>query len=120
MPVHRNPGDRYLLSAVNEVITGSALDCRHVASDGYLYWSTEGIGPDPLSASAVANFEVSHDLTAWMVVHTITATARLTGTAQIPGHFPYVRGNVTNVYIATATIYSGTGTITMHWSPRLV
>ena len=118
MAVYTNPGDTPLLSAVSAVITGSARDCRHCGNYGLLFWQMP-TATDPYDASAVANFEVSQDMTAWMIEKIVTATASLTGTAYLEGYYPYVRGNVTHVWYDTAK-ESATGAITLHWTPRVV
>ena len=120
MAILNNPGDKAhpnLLSAISAVITGAALDCRHVGPEAYLWYRQALTGGK--GESAVFNVEASHDKTAWMVVSTFTATATLTGSAQYVGYFPYVRGNVVHVYTATGAGGTATGSIDAHWYPRI-
>lgn len=112
MAVLNNPAG-YLVSAVQAQRTGSALDCRHCGGGAYLWYQASG-------QSAVFNIEVSHDLTAWMVLDTLTATATQTGTAQYIGVLPYVRANITKAYTGTGGATSGTAMLWAHWSPGLV
>ena len=120
MPILNNPGDKShpnLLSAISAVVTGAPLDCRHVGPEAYL-WYRQAITGNK-GESAVFNVETSHDKTAWMVIATYTATATLTGTAQHVGYFPYVRANVINVWTPTGAGGSATGSVDVHWSPRI-
>ena len=105
--LHVNPAG-YLLSAVSAEDTGAAMDCRACANYGYLYYQASG-------QSAIFNVEASHDGDSWMTVATYTATATQEGTAQYAAYYPYVRGNV-------AELYSGagkTGVIWAYYAPGL-
>lgn len=86
----------YSLSGVTGKSTGSAIDCRACRNYGYLVYSGAG-------ASGIFNLEASHDLTAWMVDSTYTATTGVGwGSAQISKYYPYVRANLTTAYSGAA------------------
>lgn len=108
--VRNNPAG-YLAQAQAAEGTGNrpALDCRATQNYGYLFYKASG-------HSAIFNIEASHDLTAWMVVATYTATATQTGTAQLAGYFPYMRANLVEVYSAAG----GSGVLWAFYAPGLV
>lgn len=83
---------------------GAAMDTRAAANYGFLLYAS-------YSPSAILILQGSHDSTAWMNVLTVTATPN-TGTAQVAGFFPYVRG-------AYSTGWSTTASANMHYSPGL-
>ena len=112
MPVLNNPA-AYLFSGTNTQQTGSALDTRHCADYSHLWYQTS-------ANSAVFNIEVSHDMTAWMVMATYTGLATVTGMDQLVGYYPYVRGNLTKVYSGTGGADNATGTVWVHYAPGLV
>ncbi len=68
MFVRNNPAG-YIASAQAAQGTGNqtALDCRATRNYGYLFYKASG-------ESAIFNVEASHDLTAWMVIATYTAS----------------------------------------------
>ena len=102
----QSPLGGYLFSAHSAIVTGSGFDLRAAADRGYLFYVASG-------ESAIFNLEVSHDATAWMIHTRATATATQTGTAQITGVFPYLRGNLTQVYSGS----NKTGVVWAHWTP---
>lgn len=91
----------FLLSGITGANTASAtMNCR--ASLNYAYWMYVSTSP-----SAAMSLQVSHDETGWMTIATVTATPT-TGTAQISGYYPYVRGLLNSAFGgggATATSY---------------
>ncbi len=107
--VRNNPA-AYIASAQAAQGTGNKtpLDCRATMNYGYLWYQASG-------HSAIFNIEASHDLTAWMVVATYTATATQTGTAQLAGFYPYIRANVVEVYSAAG----GSGVLWAFYAPGL-
>jgi len=95
----------YSISGLSAAQTGSALDTRACYNYGYLFYKAS-------AESGIFNLEGAHDLTAWMVIGTYTATATQTGTAQIAGYFPYVRANLTSVFSGA----SKTGIVWVHYA----
>ena len=96
----------FLLSGKAANGVGSAFDMRGALPAAYLVYACAG-------NSAIFNLEASHDSTGWLTVATYTATATQTGSAQITGFFPYVRGNAVGIYSAAG----GSAQLTMHYSP---
>lgn len=111
MTVHTNPAG-YLFSATVAEGTGAAVDCRHCADYGYLWYVTS-------AQSAIFNVEASFNTTAWNIVSTYTAVSAVTATAQIVGYYPYVRGNISKLYSGTGGDSSATARVWLHWSPGL-
>lgn len=105
MPVLNNPAG-FLLSAQGTGVSasGNPMDTRNAANYGYLEYAT-------FSPSAILLLQVSKDGSAWMEALRVTGTPA-TGTAQIAGYYPYVRG----IY---ATGWSVTASANMHYSPGL-
>src|SRR3972149_2321556 len=109
--VYTNPAG-YLLSAFSAQGTGSAFDCRAMRDYGYLWYQMSG-------QSGVFAVQASHDLTAWHAIQAFTATATETGTAQLIGHFPYVRASAGPMYTGTGGALSATATLWLPYSPGL-
>lgn len=84
---------------------GIAMDARGCENYGFLVYNS-------YSPSAILILQGSHDSTGWMNVLTVTAVPA-TGSAQVAGFFPYVRG-------AYSTGWSTTASGNMHYSPGLV
>jgi hypothetical protein len=109
MTVHtHNAG--YLLSAFSAQGTGAPVDTRHCADYGFLWYQMSG-------QSGVFTLQASHNLTAWHDVIKLTATATQTGTAQIVGYFPYIRGSAGPMYTGTGGQTSATAALWMAYSP---
>jgi hypothetical protein len=101
----------FLVSGQSAEGTGGViLPTFNAANYGYLWYQASG-------ESAIFNLEASHDSTGWLIVATYTATATLTGTAQIAGMFPYLRANVTELYTATGAGGTATGVLWAHFTP---
>jgi hypothetical protein len=94
------------LSGVSASATGSAIDVR--ASNGrvYRYISASANGPTA-GGSSIIDIRHSHDLTAWMVVESVTAVKGTQYTAwHSAGAYGYFRADVRLTYSAAET---GTG-----------
>lgn len=97
MYVKNNPATHLLSARGPAPATGSGVDTRNATNYAYMaYWSH--------SPSAILRLEVSHDNTGWMLQQTVTAVPG-TGTAQVAGYFPYVRGVITTGYSTSASAY---------------
>lgn len=104
----------YLFSAASAEATGTtAIDLRGTNGHFYLYVSASSNGP---TAQASAQFLLQHspDLTGWLTLQLLTASAGTAGSNQAAGTFHsagvygYVRGVMPKVYSAAQT---GTGVI---------
>lgn len=102
--------DGYLFSATKAQITSSAQDTRACKDYGFLWYQVSG-------QSAIFNLEASHDLTAWHIILQRTATATETGSAQIQGYYPFIRGQIAKAYTGTGGALSATATVWMHYTP---
>lgn len=96
------------LSGVSASATGSAVDMRASNGNFFRYISASADGPTA-GGSAIMDMRHSHDLTAWMVIDTITATkgTQYTGWYSA-GAYAYIRMDTRLVYSAAQT---GTGTM---------
>jgi len=102
MPIYSDPAC-FLLSGASAGGPGpTAIDGRAVKPYGYLFYQAS-------AQSGVFSVQASHDRTAWLTVATYTATATQTGTAQLSGHYPYLRATVD-------ALYSGAGKTGMLWA----
>lgn len=99
----------WLVSAVSASATGRAFDTRNAKNYGYLYYSAGG-------NSAIYDFDVSHDATAWVTQATITAAAATPGIALVNGYFPYVRVNAKLMYSAAG----GSAKLAVYYAPGMV
>jgi hypothetical protein len=107
MPILNNPAG-YLLTGVGTGVSaiGAAMDTRNAMNYGFLQYAT-------YSPSAILLLQGSPTPTGgWMTILTITGTPT-TGSAQVAGYFPYIRG-------AVSTGYSTTGSAVMYYAPGLV
>lgn len=84
---------------------GTPLDARASRNYGYLEYAS-------YSPSAILILQGSKDGTGWMNIQTVTATPS-TGTAQVAGYFPYVRG-------AYSTGWAATASANMYYAPGIV
>lgn len=84
---------------------GAAQDLRAAKNYGYLEYAS-------YSPSALLILQASKDGVGWMNVQTVTATPS-TGTAQVNGFFPYVRG-------AYSTGWSVTASANLYYAPGIV
>jgi hypothetical protein len=84
---------------------GAPVDTRAAKNYGYLEYAS-------YSPSALLILQASKDGTGWMNVQTVTATPS-TGTAQVAGFYPYVRG-------AYATGWSTTASANLYYAPGIV
>lgn len=105
MPVLNNPAG-FLLSGQGTGVSafGGVMDTRAMQNYGYLEYAS-------YSPSAILILQASKDTTGWMNVLTVTATPT-TGTAQVAGYFPYLRG-------AYSTGWSVTASANMFYAPGL-
>lgn len=105
MPVLNNPA-AFLLSGQGTGVSaiGAMMDTRHAQNYGYLEYAS-------YSPSALLTLQASKDGTAWLDVQTVTATPA-TGTAQVAGYFPYLRG-------AYSTGWSVTASANMYYAPGI-
>lgn len=105
MPILSNPAG-FLLSGQGTGVSafGSPMDARATKNYGYLEYAS-------YSPSAILILQASKDGTGWMNVQTVTATPS-TGTAQVAGFYPYLRGAYSTGWSTTASAY-------MHYSPGL-
>lgn len=84
---------------------GGTLDTRVSKNYGYLEYAS-------YSPSAILILQGSKDGTGWQNVQTVTATPT-TGTAQVAGYFPYLRG-------AYSTGWSPTASANLYYAPGIV
>lgn len=105
MPVLINPAG-FLLSGQGTGVSafGAVVDTRIHPNYAYMEYAS-------YSPSAILILQASKDGTGWMNVQTVTATPA-TGTAQVAGYFPYVRG----VY---STGWSVTASANLYYAPGL-
>lgn len=80
----------YLLSAQTTSGVGNMLDTRLAANYALIQHAST-------TPSAVIKLQASVDGNEWLDVATYTATTT-TGTAQIAGYYPYVRGIVNSAF----------------------
>jgi len=111
MPVHIDRSI-YLFSAQQTQGTGSAMDARAVEDYGYLWFQCS-------AASARFTLQASHDNAIWMPVYSEMLTATQTGTAQLAGHFPYLRCSAGPIYSGTGGASNFTGTLWVHYAPGI-
>lgn len=106
MSVLNNPAG-FLLSGQGTGVSafGAAVDTRAARNYGYLEYAS-------YSPSALLILQASKDGVAWMNALIVTATPS-TGTAQVAGFYPYVRG-------AYSTGWSVTASANLHYSPGLI
>lgn len=95
---------KFLLSGIGTGVSafGGTIDARAARNYGYLEYAS-------YSPSAILILQGSKDGTGWMNVQTVTATPT-TGTAQVAGFFPYLRG-------AYSTGWSTTASANMYYAP---
>ena len=96
---------KFLLSGQGTGVSAfstAVIDARAARNYGYLEYAS-------YSPSAVLILQGSKDGTGWMNVQTVTATPT-TGTAQVAGFFPYLRG-------AYSTGWSTTASANMYYAP---
>jgi hypothetical protein len=109
-PVHSHR-EAWSLSGVSASATGSAIDLR--ASNGHFYRYVSGSANGPTAGgSSIIDLRHSHDLTAWMVLETLTAVKGTQYSAwHSAGVYAYIRADVRLAYSAAQT---GTG-VTYCW-----
>lgn len=107
MRLLNNPAG-YLLTGVGTGVTalGTAMDTRNAANYGFLQYAT-------YSPSAILVLQGAPTPTGgWMNILIVTGTPT-TGSAQVQGYFPYIRG-------AVSTGYSTTASAVMFYAPGLI
>lgn len=97
---------KFLLSGQGTGVSafGGVIDARAAKNYGYLEYVS-------YSPSAILILQASKDSTGWMNVQTVTATPT-TGTAQVAGFYPYLRGAYSTGWSTTASAY-------MHYTPGI-
>lgn len=108
MAVYTDRGTYIASGAAVEGALTTIVDLR--GTNGTFFRCNSGSGNGPTAgASAIFNVEHSHDMTAWTVIETVTASKGTVATAfHSAGAYSYLRANIVKVYSAAQT---GTGSV---------